>query len=67
MVYLLKDLSNNDVDAVIIAETSTKEEIEEVIDKVKEIDCYTWEDLIEALPNDCEVYDRWSDLKSLYY
>jgi hypothetical protein len=61
IVYFLKDTVEDCVDAVIIAETSTKEDIENAIDKSKEIPDYTWEDLIEALPDDCVVYDRWNN------
>lgn len=59
-VYFLKDVCEDCVDAVIIAKTSTKEDIEKAIIKSKERPDYTWEDLINALPDDCEVYDRWS-------
>ena len=45
---------------------STKEEIESAIDKAKEIDAYTWDDILEALPSDCEIYDRWNN-DMIYY
>ena len=66
-IFLLKDLSEDSVDAVIIAETSTEEEIESAICKAKEKDDYQWEDLVEALPDDCQIYDKWADLKNIYY
>ena len=59
-IYFLKDMSDNSIDAVIISETSTKEDIENAIAKSKESPGYTWEDLVNALPNDCEIHDRWS-------
>ena len=67
-VYFLREIADNSVDAVIFAETSTKEEIQEAINKVKsEIDCFTWEDLLEALPEDCKIYDRWENNEEIYY
>lgn len=51
-VYFLKDLEEGTIDAVIIATTSTLEEVENAIDEAKELDDYTWEDLIESLPDD---------------
>ena len=65
-VYFLKDLSENCVDAVIIATKSTKEDIEKAIKKAKKIKYYTWDDLVAALPNDCEICDRWSH-EVVYY
>lgn len=66
-IYLLKDLEDNSADAVIIAKKSTTKDIEKAISKAKKIDAYTWEDIINALPSDCEIYDRWNDLKEIYY
>lgn len=60
LVYFLKDMCDNTVDAVIMAETSTKEDIEKAIAKAKEQDDFQWDDLVNALPNDCSIYDRWS-------
>lgn len=65
-IYFLNDMTENCVDAVIIAKTSTKEEIESAIDRAKEIDAYTWDDILEALPSDCEIYDRWNN-DMIYY
>ena len=56
----LKDLSEGTVDAVIITKTSTVADVETAIAKAKEKDDYQWEDLLEALPDDCEVIDGWS-------
>ena len=66
-IYLLKDLEDNCADAVIIAKKSTKKDIEKAIKKAKKIDAYTWDDIINALPSDCEIYDRWSNLDEVYY
>lgn len=68
MMFLLKDLSDGSVDAVIVSKTSTKEEIEDAIIAAKQKDGYDWNDIIEALPNDCECYDIWSsNLEKIYY
>ena len=65
-VYFLKDMCEDCVDAVIIATVSTKEEIEQAITEAKQSDCYAWEDILNALPMDCEVYDRWGS-EVIYY
>lgn len=66
-IILLKDLSENCVDGVIVADVSTTEDIEKAISKAKENPDYAWEDLCEVLPDDCTLYDRWNDLKIVYY
>lgn len=65
-IYFLKDMSEDCVDAVIIATKSTKDEIENAIDNAKQIDDYTWDDITEALPEDCEIYDIWNE-EEIYY
>lgn len=65
-VYFLKDLGEDCVDAVIIATTSTLEEIQDAIYKAKENDDYTWDDLVDALPDDCEIYNKWNS-EVIYY
>lgn len=66
-VIFLTDLSEDTVDAVIITETSTAEEVEVAIQKAKEDnEDYQWDDLINSLPEDCKVYDRWSN-EEIYY
>ena len=65
-VYFLKDLAEDSVDAVVIATTTTQEELQEAIYKVKSNDEYSWEDLIAGLPKDCKVYDRWGS-RMVYY
>lgn len=65
-VYFVKDTSDNCIDAVIIATKSKKKDIEKAIRKVKKIECYTWDDLVAALPSDCEIYDRWNE-EEVYY
>ena len=62
----LKDLSTGCVDALIIYEASSEEDIENAIIKAKEKDFYAWEDLLDALPKDCKVFDKWS-YGSIYY
>ena len=59
-VYFLKDIAEDCVDAVIIAETSTKNEIEDAILDAKQNDEYQWQDIVDALPDDCTIHDKWS-------
>ena len=55
-VVFLKDLEENSVDGVIIAKKSSVEDIQEAIDKVKEeVEYYDWEDIEQALPDDCKL------------
>lgn len=65
--FFLKDLAEGCVDAVIIAKTSTAEDIKEAIMKAKENPEYKWEDLVNALPDDCEIVDKWSGIEEIYY
>ena len=65
-IYFIKDLEDNCVDAIIIAKTSTKEDIQNSIYKAKENNNYTWDDLIKYLPSDCVIYDKW-DSEVIYY
>lgn len=64
-VFLLKDLCEDCVDAVIISKNDnmTAENIQKNIDKMKEQKEYDWqwEDIVESLPQDCEIYTRWQD------
>jgi hypothetical protein len=67
-VILLKDLEENNVDAVIITETSTADEVQLYIDRMKkDNDMYDFEDLLNCLPNDCVIYHRWEILEEVYY
>lgn len=74
MVILLRDTISSNVDAVIITHTTDKDEIQDIIDEVKE----KWnedgcpDDLLslveDALPEDCEVYAAWaSDFNTVWY
>lgn len=70
-LFLLKDLCEDCVDAVIVAKNDniTAEEIQNSIDKTKER-CggdWQWEDIVDGLPKDCEIYDRWGDLETVTY
>lgn len=65
-IYFLKDLDEGCVDAVVIAKTSTKEHIQDAIYKARQIENYTWNDIIECLPSDCQVYDKWN-CDTIYY
>jgi len=69
-IILLKDLSEDKVDAVIIAKKSTAQDVEKAILKAKEEKEYDWqfEDLLESMPNDCKVYTTWAgEVQSSYY
>lgn len=74
MVILLRDTTSSNVDAVIITRTTDKDEIQDIIDEVKEKwgeDDYP-DDLfslvVDALPDDCEVYAAWaSDFNTVWY
>ena len=71
IVTLLRDAGSQCVDAVILSYETTTHEIQEIIDRVKiekEYD-YQFDDLKAALPKDCEMHEKWSDLKehSVYY
>lgn len=64
--YFLTDLDDGCVDAVILSRTSTKDDIEKAIMKTKEIADYVWKDLLENLPQDCIVIDKWNSDKVVY-
>lgn len=70
-VFLLKDLSEECVDAVIVSKNDniTAQEIQERIDRMKERTNYRWQwaDILESLPRDCEIYDKWLDLETITY
>ena len=66
MVFLLKDMEEKTVDAVIISKTSTAKEIQIAVDKAKKIKNYHWGDIVNALPDDCEI--AWSsELETILY
>ena len=68
MVFLLKDISDSKVDAVILSKTSTKEDIENAIITAKQSDDWSWDDILRELPADCEIYDVWSgNLDEVFY
>ena len=56
-MILLKDLSSDRVDAVIMTQTTTADEIQRIIDEVK-ADKPEWEvdDVYDVLPGDCQIY-----------
>lgn len=65
-VVFLQDMLEASIDAVIIATTSGKEDIQKAINEAKRIECYTMDDIVQALPKDCRVYDKWSN-EIVYY
>ena len=67
-IYLLTDYEDMKVDAVIMAETATIEEIREAIAKVKARDEYGLADILFNLPADCKVYSKlYGNVHSVYY
>lgn len=57
MLILLKDISENKVTAIIETQTTTADKIQTIIDRIKKIEYYNWEDLTAALPKDCTI--KW--------
>lgn len=70
-IFLLKNLCEDCVDAVIISKNDniTAQEIQNGIDKMKAVTDYDWQwnDIVESLPQDCEIYDKWQDLETITY
>lgn len=68
MIILLKDLSENEVDAIILTKETTSEKVEEIISEIKNKYPGEWtdEDIIDALPSDCEFY-RVGDCEIAWY
>lgn len=70
-LFLLKDLYGDCVDAVIVAKNDniTAEEIQNSIDETKEKygGDWQWDNIVNGLPKDCEIYDKWGDLETVTY
>lgn len=67
-IVILKDMDEGSVDAVIVAQESTAQDIENAITRAKTNPDYQWEDLINELPKDCIVYDTWhGGFNTVYY
>lgn len=73
MVITLRDSINSDLDAIIITEQTLASEIQDIIDELKESwgDDYPddmFEEIVNALPEDCEVYAAWcNDFNTVWY
>ena len=73
MIITLRDSINSNLDAIIITEQTLVSEIQDIIDELKESwgDDYpddTFEEIVNALPEDCEVYASWcSDFSTVWY
>jgi len=67
-MILLKDLSSDRLDAVIMTQTTTADEIQKIIDEVKgnKID---WEvdDVYDVLPGDCQIYTADFSSETIYW
>ena len=64
--FLLHDLTEDKVDAIIITEYP-KEVIENSIAKAKESEDYTWETLIENMPVGTSVVSCFNQDNRIYY
>lgn len=67
-MFFLKDVVEDSVDGVIISGTSTKEDVQIAIDSVRSKEDWTFEDIEEALPDDCRVYTLWcGEIENVWY
>lgn len=68
-IIFMKELYTNKIDGIIITKTTTKDEVQRIINKVKADmpDDYTFDDIKEQLPSDCKVYCQWEDIEEVYY
>ena len=64
--FLLQDLESGKVDAIIITSAS-REEVQNLVYKVKDIEDYSWEDLKEMLPEDMHLVECFNDEKCRIY
>ena len=69
MVLLLRDSMSSGVDAVILTRETTVDDVQEIIYNVKENnDEWQFDDIVDALPGDCDVYAAWSnDFNNVWY
>ena len=68
IVTFLKDMNDGNVDGVIISTESKREDIQEIINKVvEENELYTLDDIKQALPKDCMLFDRWFNVGGAVY
>lgn len=67
-IFFLKDSADGRIGGVIISQESTKQNIIQAIQKVKENSEYTWDNLLKALPKDCSLhYDNNITMDTIYY
>lgn len=69
MVFVLRDSVTLDLDAILITDTTEKEELQNIIDDVKENnEDWTFEDIEKKLPMDVGIYTSWlNDFETLWY
>lgn len=71
MIVILRDRESLDDDVVFITETTTGEQIQEIIDDVKvsigDTDNYNWEEIEKRLPEDVKVYTNWNNEFDVIY
>lgn len=62
MITVLVDEVTGVTSAVVISKVSTEADIYAAIERAKRAkDVWTYDDLIGALPEDCEITSRWTD------
>ena len=67
-IILLKSLSDDDVNAIIISETTSGDDIQKIIDEVKaENEEWQCDDILNRLPCDCKVYVTWGCTETVYW
>ena len=64
--FLLQDLDDGEVDAIIIT-TKTEDVIKEIISEVKSRENYTWEDILSAMPENTKVIECFSKTRRIFY
>lgn len=69
MVFVLRDSVTLDLDAILITDTTEKEELQNIIDDVKaNNEDWTFEDIEKKLPMDVGIYTSWlNDFETLWY
>jgi len=67
-IILLKSLSNDDVNVIIISETTSGDDIQKIIDEVKaENEEWQCDDVLDRLPDDCKAYTTWGCTETIYW
>lgn len=71
MIVILKDKNTTDPDVVMVTETTTGKQIQEIIDKVRitcgDTDNYDFEAITKQLPDDVRFYTDWDNEFDVIY